>query len=121
MSNQISEVAAFAAEAVDTTANTVKAVSLYEVALSKDRKEQCKLFGRHFSSTEKAEVVKNGAINFLKEVDNWKANLEALLQEIEQKEAANRMEAVLKGADSLSEDELQKMIEALQAKVQKAG
>lgn len=124
------EVAAEAA-VVDNAANNAasvepaaEAASLLAVALDSKkgaRQEQCKLFGRHFSSTEKVEVVKKGAKAFLQSVATWQQNLEALLKEIEQQESANRLQAVVEDADNLTPDELQAMIEALQAKVAKAS
>lgn len=124
------EVAADAA-VVDNAANNAasvepaaEAASLLAVALDSKkgaRQEQCKLFGRHFSSTEKVEVVKKGAKAFLQSVATWQQNLEALLKEIEQQESANRLQAVVEDADNLTPDELQAMIEALQAKVAKAS
>ena len=98
-------------------AAAVAAKTLLETALSNDRKVQCALFGRHFSSTQKVEVVKKGANEFLQSIDKWKSKLEALLLEIEQYEATTRLQTVMAGAENLSADELQQMIQALQAKV----
>lgn len=102
----------------------VKAASLLAVALDTKkgaRQEQCKLFGRHFSSTEKVEVVKKGAQAFLQSVAQWQQNLEALLKEIEQQESAERLQAVVDDAENLTPEEIQAMIAALQAKVAKAS
>lgn len=101
-------------EVAATAANNQK--TLLETALSNDRKVQCAIFGRHFSSTQKVEVVKKGAKDFLESIDKWKSKLQELLLEIEQYEAEGRMKSVLAGADNLSADELQQMIAALTAK-----
>lgn len=121
------EVAAEAA--VENAANAVvenpaEAANLLAVALDLTegaRSRQNEAFGRHFSSTQKVEVIKKGAKATLKDLAKWQANLEALLKEIEQQESANRLQAVVEDADNLTPDELQAMIEALQAKVAKAS
>lgn len=124
---EIKEVAAEAAAINAAPAASVEpaeAANLLAVALDTKkgaRQEQCKLFGRHFSSTEKMEVVKKGAKAFLQSVAQWQQNLEALLKEIEQQESANRLQAVVDDAENLNPDELQAMIAALQAKVAKAS
>lgn len=127
--NNVKEAAAEAA-VVDKAANAVvdkpaeEAANLLAVALDTKkgaRQEQCKLFGRHFSSTEKVEVVKKGAKAFLQSVATWQQNLEALLKEIEQQESTARLQAVVDDAENLKPDELQAMIAALQAKVAMAS
>lgn len=94
-----------------------KAASLLEVALGNDRKEQCKLFGRHFSSTTKVEVVKKGAEAFLQSVATWQQNLTDLLKEIQQQASANFLQGVADSAENLSAEEIQQVIKQLQAKV----
>ena len=101
---------------IPVEAAAVAAQNLLETALSPNRKVQCGLFGRHFSSTQKVEVVKKGATEFLNSIEGWKRNLEALLVEIEQNEANTRLQTVVAGANNLSAEEIQRMIEALQAK-----
>lgn len=95
-----------------------KAATLLAVALGGDRKKQCELFGRHFSSTEKMEVVKKGANTFLHSVATWQQNLTNLLEEIQQKESANFLQGVADSAEAMTEEEIQKVIAQLQAKVE---
>lgn len=94
-----------------------EAASLLEVALSGDRKKQCELFGRHFSSTTKAEVVKKGATAFLQSIANWQQNLTALLGEIEQQASAIFLQGVADSAEAMTAEEIQAVIDKLQAKV----
>lgn len=95
-----------------------EAATLLAVALGGDRKKQCELFGRHFSSTEKMEVVKKGANTFLHSVATWQQNLTNLLEEIQQKESANFLQGVADSAEAMTEEEIQKVIAQLQAKVE---
>ena len=102
---------------------TAKAATLLEVALNTEkggRKEQCKLFGRHFSSTTKVEVIKKGAEATLQVLATWQRNLEALLQEIEAKKSADFLAEVAASAANMPAEELQKAIAALQAVANKA-
>lgn len=105
------------AEGADAPEAPAEAANLLEVALSTAegaRKEQCKLFGRHFSSTQKVEVILKGVNDHLKEIDGWKQNLEALKEEIQKETAAKRLKAVVEDAAKLDTAELQQMIEELQ-------
>jgi hypothetical protein len=104
--------------AVPTTSEEPKAEAaktLLQIALKGSRSEQCELFGRHFSSTQKVDVIQRGAETFLSSVENWQQNLNDLLAEIKQQEAESFLTKVTDNAEKLSDEEIQKVIERLQA------
>lgn len=106
-------------------ANAVAAETLLGQVLKTDkgnRGELVKTFGRHWSGSQSLAVIKKGAEDTLKDMAKFKTNLEALLQEIAEKEATARLQTVAEGADSLSADEIQQMIQLLEAaKAKKAS
>lgn len=102
----------------------VKAASLLDKALDKTegaRSRQGETFGRHWSGTQSLAVLKKGALETLAEMETHKANLEALLQEIEQKEAADYFAEVTANAAKLSPAEKAKIIAALQGEGEKVA
>lgn len=124
---EIKEVAAEAA-VVDNAANnaasvepTATAEELLKAALSTaegSRKKQKELFSTHFGGTVDLAKVKKGAKKVLDSLDTkvaeWKANLNALLTAIQQKEATAGFDDLLAVAGGLSPELKAKLIEALQ-------
>lgn len=124
---EIKEVAAEAA-VVDNAANnaasvepTATAEELLEAALSTaegSRKKQKELFSTHFGGTEDRLKVKKAAERMLETLDakvaGWKANLNALLQAIRQKEASEGFDSLMATVGELTPDLKEKLLAALQ-------
>lgn len=100
------------------------AATLLAKALDKTdgaRGRQGEIFGRHWSGSQSLAVLKKGAAETLALMETYKANLEALLQEIEQKEAADYFAEVAANAAKLSPEEKAKIIAALQGEAEKVA
>lgn len=124
---EIKEVAAEAA-VVDNAANNaavvnnaVAAEELLKAALSTaegSRKKQKELFSSHFGGTEDRLKVKKAAERMLETLDakvaGWKANLNALLQAIRQKEASEGFDSLMATVGELTPDLKEKLLAALQ-------
>lgn len=120
----MNNVEAAAAVPASEEPEAVKAASLLDKALDKTegaRSRQGETFGRHWSGTQSLTVLKKGALETLAEMVKHKANLEALLQEIEQKEAAEYFAEVTANAAKLSPAEKAKIIAALQGDGEKVA
>lgn len=121
------EVAAEAA-VVDNAANNAASVEpaetaeeLLKAALSTaegSRKKQKELFSSHFGGTEDRLKVKKAAERMLETLDakvaGWKANLNALLQAIRQKEASEGFDSLMATVGELTPDLKEKLLAALQ-------
>lgn len=124
---EIKEVAAEAA-VVDNAANnaasvepTATAEELLKAALSTaegSRKKQKELFSTHFGGTEDRLKVKKAAKKMLETLDAkvavWKANLNGLLQAINQAEATEGFDSLLETAGGLTPELKAKLLAALQ-------
>ena len=124
---EIKEVAAEAAvveNAANNAAvvnNAVAAEELLKAALSTaegSRKKQKELFSSHFGGTEDRLKVKKAAERMLETLDakvaGWKANLNALLQAIRQKEASEGFDSLMATVGELTPDLKEKLLAALQ-------
>lgn len=124
--NKVNEAAE--AAVVDNAANnaasvepTATAEELLEAALSTaegSRKKQKELFSSHFGGTEDRLKVKKAAERMLETLDakvaGWKANLNALLQAIRQKEASEGFDSLMATVGELTPDLKEKLLAALQ-------
>lgn len=124
--NKVNEAAE--AAVVDNAANnaasvepTATAEELLEAALSTaegSRKKQKELFSSHFGGTEDRLKVKKAAERMLETLDakvaGWKANLNALLQAIRQKEASEGFDSLMATVGELTPELKEKLLAALQ-------
>lgn len=101
--------------------NAVAAEELLKAALSTaegSRKKQKELFSSHFGGTEDRLKVKKAAERMLETLDakvaGWKANLNALLQAIRQKEASEGFDSLMATVGELTPDLKEKLLAALQ-------
>ena len=79
------------------------------------RSRQKALFGHHFSGSQDIKVLKAVAERRLKAMVQVKANLEALIQAVDQKLATDYFNEVAANAANLTPEALDKAIQALQA------
>lgn len=100
---------------------TATAEELLKAALSTaegSRKRQKELFGSHFGGTENRSKVKKGAQRLLEELDTkvavWRANLNALLTAIQQKDALAGFDDLLATAEALSPEMKARLLATLQ-------
>lgn len=119
--NKVNEVAAEAA--VNGVNNNVEAVKAAESLLTQAldtsegaRSRQKDTFGRHWSGSQSLTVIKKGIKDTLQDFIKWKSKLEDLLKEIEQRESATFLQGVSDNAENLTPEEIQRVIDALQAK-----
>lgn len=124
--NKVNEAAE--AAVVDNAANNAASVEpaetaeeLLKAALSTaegSRKKQKELFSSHFGGTEDRLKVKKAAERMLETLDakvaGWKANLNALLQAIRQKEASEGFDSLMATVGELTPDLKEKLLAALQ-------
>lgn len=120
--------AAAEAAVVDNAANnaasvepTATAEELLEAALSTaegSRKKQKELFSTHFGGTVDRLKVKKAAKKVLETLDTkvaeWKANLNGLLQAINQAEATEGFDSLLETAGGLTPELKARLLAALQ-------
>lgn len=101
-----------------TSVEPAEAASLLEVALSTEegsRKVQCKLFGRHFSSSTNVDVIQKAAAKTLAQFSEWQSNLQALQEEITKQKSADFLSTVVKNAGNMTPEEIQAIIAELSA------
>ena len=99
-----------------TSVEPAQAASLLEVALRTEegsRKVQCKLFGRHFSSSTNVDVIQKAVAKTLAQFSEWQSNLQALQEEITKKKSADFLSTVVENAGNMTPEEIQAIIAKL--------
>jgi hypothetical protein len=108
-------------EAPEAEVQASEELSLLQIALSTEdgaRKKQCRLFGRHFSSSQKLDVIEDGANKQMAIYEGWNKNLQKLVKQIEAQKAKDYAETVSSNAANMTEETLESTIAILRAKLE---